>query len=123
MLRVVGANNHAHSKVCKAVVIKHLLGNYVDDPKPLTGSHSCACVHTASRRMDYRTPDAIKEEEVYLGDTSPLATGLVVTTLSESTSTCPFTNNKEWRLGSHVDMRQAHDVCELHFYFYFMHVM
>ena len=51
ILRVVGKT--VHSKLCKSCCPKTIWA--VDDTKPLTGSHSCACVYNARRRLEYCT--------------------------------------------------------------------
>ena len=58
-LRVVGTNNRADAKVCKKLLSWNNLGNYFDDPNPLTGSVGCGYVYIAARRPVYCTQEAV----------------------------------------------------------------
>ena len=64
ILRVVGTNNCVHPKVCKKLLSLKQLGHL--EPKPLTGSHRCACAYFAPRRLEYCTPEAVLSQRVFI---------------------------------------------------------
>ena len=68
--------------------------NYVDDPKPLIGTHSCACMYIAPRRMDYCTQEAVLCQRVLFLRYNPLVNGHeCVLAQLVSTTLRLFTNN------------------------------